>query len=123
MEELLKTCPRATNSNFNNYTEEQIKVKHAKIQELKQQNPNMTEYYLDLLYDWLFNKSDGELQQMMEDHKALPESERMVRKEPIGHSDPITIEKCGYDPDAEIRGNPVDTYSREIAYLSNLEIK
>tara|TARA_R110000787_G_scaffold53236_1_gene124936 strand:+ start:671 stop:1048 length:378 start_codon:yes stop_codon:yes gene_type:complete len=125
MEELLKTCPRATNSNFNNYTEEQLTVKNAKIIELKEKNPKMTEYYLDLLYDWLYNKSEGELQKMMDDHKALPESERMVRKEPISHSDPITIEKGGYDPDAEIRGenDPVDTYSREIAYLSNLEIK
>ena len=75
-------------------------------------------YYLDLLYDWLWNKSEGELQKMMDDHKALPESERMVRKEPISHPDPITIEKGGYVPDTR---NPVDDYSREIAYLSNLE--
>jgi len=120
MEELLKTCPRATNSNFNNYTEEQLTIKNAKIIELKKKNPKMTEYYLDLLYDWLWNKDDDELRKMMDDHKALPESERMVRKEPISNPDPITIEKGGYDPDEVLR-NPVDDYSREIAYLSNLK--
>ena len=123
MEEILKTCPRATNSNFNNYSKEQIKIKNAKVKELKEQNPNMTEYYLDLLYDWLYNKSDSELQKMMSEHKALPESERLVRKEPISHSDPIQITKCGYDPDAELRGDTIDKYSREIAYLANLDIK
>ena len=118
MEELLKTCPRAKNSNFKNYTDEEIEIKNAKVKELAEQYPKMTEYYIDMLYDWLWGRSDSELKKMMDDHKALPESERLVKKEPIGHLDPIKVIKGGYDPDSELKGN----YSRETAHLANLSL-
>lgn len=118
MEELLKTCPRAKNSNFKNYTDEELEIKNKKVKELAEQYPKMTEYYLDMLYDWLWGRSDSELQKMMDDHKALPESEKYIKREPIGHLDPIKVIKAGYDPDLEL--NP--DYSRESAHLANLSL-
>jgi len=137
MDELLNTCPRAENSNFNNYTEEQKKTKSEKVQQLKIQYPKMSEYYLDLLYDWLYNKTDGELKIMMEEHAELEiQGKNLVEKKPILSDDPITIEKAGYDPDKELqgcvasvgdtvtlKGDKVEAqYNREIAHLANMEI-
>jgi len=126
MEELLKTCPRAENSNFNNYTEDQKKVKDLKVQELKTQYPKMSEYYLDLLYDWLYNKTDSELKIMIDEHAELEiQGKNLVQKTPTISDNPITIEKAGYDPDEELRGtqSPVQKYNKEIAHLANLEIQ
>jgi len=130
MDELLNTCPRAENSNFNNYTEEQKKTKSEKVQQLKIQYPKMSEYYLDLLYDWLYNKTDGELKIMMEEHAELEiQGKNLVEKKPTISDNPITVEKAGYDPDEELRGrkklrgDKVEAqYNREIAHLANMEI-
>jgi len=129
MDELLNTCPRAENSNFNNYTEEQKKTKSEKVQQLKIQYPKMSEYYLDLLYDWLYNKTDGELKIMMEEHAELEiQGKNLVEKKPTISDNPITIEKAGYDPDEELQGDSFKRrkveaqYNREIAHLANMEI-
>ena len=130
MEELLKTCPRAEPSNFNNYTEEQKKTKQEKVQQLKIQYPKMSEYYLDLLYDWLYNKTEGELKVMMDEHAELEiQGKHLVQKTPTISDDPITIEKAAFDPDAELQGltalqtSPVQKYNKEIAHLANLEVE
>jgi len=128
MDELLKTCPRAENTNFNNYTEAQKKTKNEKVQELKKQYPKMSEYYLDLLYDWLYNKTDGELKIMMDEHAELEiQGKNLVQKTPTLPDDPITIEKAGFDPDEEIKRGTTEQhieaqYNREIAHLANMEI-
>ena len=129
MDDLLKSCPRAEPSNFNNYTDQQKKVKAEKVQQLKIQYPKMSEYYLDLLYDWLYNKTDGELKVMMDEHAELEiQGKHLVQKTPTISDDPITVEKAGYDPDAELQGpdppqSPTKKYNKEIAHLANLEIE
>jgi len=128
MDELLQTCPRAENTNFNNYTEAQKKTKNEKVQELKKQYPKMSEYYLDLLYDWLYNKTDGELKIMMDEHAELEiQGKNLVQKTPTLPNDPITVEKAGFDPDEEIKRGTTEPhieaqYNREIAHLANMEI-
>ena len=85
-----------------NQLNQKIEIKNKKVKELHEQYPKMTEYYIDMLYDWLWGRSDEELEKMMDHHKSLPESERLVKKEPIGHLDPIKVIKGGYDPDEEL---------------------
>lgn len=107
MEEILKQCPRHEMENPRNYTNMELEVKAKRVKVLHQDYPNVPEYWLDMLYDYLSKKDDKTLTQMVnEDTHGEPASNPRT---PVPAEIGIKIEKA----------EPI--YSREIAFEGNCD--
>ena len=102
MEEILKECPRHKMENHRNYTNVELELKAKRVKALHQDYPNVPEYWLDMLYDYLSKKDDETLTQMVngDSHGQAASNPRT----PIPAEYGIEIEKGAGD------------YSREIAF-------
>ena len=65
MEEILKECPRHKMDNYRNYSNIELERKAKQIKVLHQDYPNVPEYWLDMLYDYLATKSEETLEKMV----------------------------------------------------------
>tara|TARA_R110001592_G_scaffold62979_2_gene192804 strand:+ start:39 stop:404 length:366 start_codon:yes stop_codon:yes gene_type:complete len=102
MEEILKECPRHEMKNPRNYTNMELEMKTKRVKVLHQDYPNVPEYWLDMLYDYLAKKDDKTLEKMVnEDTHGEP---AINPRTPVPAENGIKIEKSAGD------------YSREIAF-------
>jgi hypothetical protein len=84
MEEILKECPRHEMDNYRNYTNIELERKAKQIKVLHKDYPNVPEYWLDMLYDYLATKNEETLEKMVnEDTHGEP---------PINPRNPIPAE-------------------------------
>ena len=109
MEEILKECPRHKMENHRNYTNIELEMKAKRVKVLHQDYPNVPEYWLDMLYDYLSKKDDKTLEKMVNEdtHGQAAINPRTPVPAEIG----IEIEKSA--------GDEVPLYSREIAFEGN----
>tara|TARA_R110000851_G_scaffold245703_1_gene398446 strand:+ start:81 stop:362 length:282 start_codon:yes stop_codon:yes gene_type:complete len=91
MEEILKECPRHKMDNYRNYSNIELERKAKQIKVLHQDYPNVPEYWLDMLYDYLATKSEETLEKMVNEdtHGEPPINPRTPVPAEIG----IEIEK------------------------------
>ena len=115
MEEILKECPRHKMENHRNYTNIELEMKSKRVKVLHQDYPNVPEYWLDMLYDYLSKKDDKTLEKMVnEDTHGQP---AINPRTPVPAEIGIEIEKEGGCVPA---GDEVPVnYSREIAFEEN----
>jgi len=113
MEEILKDVPRYVMPNPRNYTNMELEKKAKQIKVLHKDYPNVPEYWLDMLYDYLITKDDDTLEKMIntEIHSRPPKNPRNPVPAEIG----IEIEK--YREDEETEKYKVLNSSRELSFL------
>ena len=68
MEDILKEIPRYEMPNPRGYTNLQIEEKRKQVKKLHKDYPNVPEYYLEMLYDYLFSKDEETLKKMINEN-------------------------------------------------------
>jgi hypothetical protein len=68
MENILKEIPRYKMPNPRGYTNLQLEDKKKQVKKLHADFPNVPEYYLDMLYDYLASKDEETLKKMVNEN-------------------------------------------------------
>ena len=110
MDEILKDIPRHIPANPRNYTKMQLEEKAKKVKALHVDYPNVSETWLEMLYDFLFSKDEETLNKMVEE--GWYDGPAKNDRKPVPASVGIEITKaCDVEKKVE--------YSREIAHSEN----
>ena len=110
MDEILKDIPRHVPENPRNYTKMQIEEKIKKVKELHADYPNVSESWLEMLYDFLFSKDDKTREAMV--NEGWYDGPAKNDRKPVPAEVGITIEKA-----CDVEKTP--DFSREIAHNEN----
>ena len=65
MNEILNQAPRHEMANPRNYTNLELERKSSLTKELHKRYPNVPQYWVEMLFDYLHGKSDDELEKMV----------------------------------------------------------
>ena len=109
MDEILKDIPRHIPANPRNYTKMQLEEKAKKVKELHNDYPNVSESWLEMLYDFLFSKDDKTREAMV--NEGWYNGPAKNPRKPVPASVGIEIQKA-----SDIK---TPEYSREIALNEN----
>lgn len=116
MEDILKEVPRYEMPNPRGYTNLQLEDKKKQVKKLHADFPNVPEYYLEMLYDYLASKDEETLKKMVDEnvHGEPAKNPRVPIPAEVG----IEIEKA---KDTDVEKHELLNYSREIAFNSSEE--
>ena len=109
MDELIKDIPRYEPPNPRGYTKMQLEEKAKKVKELHNDYPNVSETWLEMLYDFLFSKDEETLNKMV--NEGLYDGPAKNPRKPVPAPVGIEIQKA-----SDIK---TPEYSREIALNEN----
>lgn len=116
MEDILKEIPRYEMPNPRGYTNLQLEEKQKQVKKLHKDHPNVPEYYLEMLYDYLFSKDEETLKKMINEnvHGEPAKNPRVPIPAEVG----IEIIKA---KDDDVEKHELLNYSREIAFNTSVE--